>query len=270
MEFWPYYAGFHYENQVFYPDTFSLHHASYMQNNRVITVEFGSMLTDAIDYAKDAIWGKWARWLLLIVSMIVFPLILGYTMEVYRGKKPAPELEHWGRLFVDGLKLLAASLIYAIPVLIIIFLTIGAAMVPFIPFFSSGDYDLSLVAPEAIMAAAATFIIGLIIAIIVGIIVTLISTIGIVRMARTERFGEAFNFGEILAHIRATRWWPYIAALIILWVVSIVFVVILEIILFIPYLGLIIWLFALPPFILFEARYISLVYDEGVPAEPVR
>jgi hypothetical protein len=241
-----------------------------MQNNRVITLEFGSMLTDAIDYAKDAIWGKWARWLLLIVSMIIFPLILGYTMEVYRGKKPAPELEHWGRLFVDGLKLLVASLIYAIPVLIIIFLTIGAAMVPFIAFFSSGDFDLSLVAPEAIMAAVATFILGLIIAIIAGIIITLISTIGIIRMARTDRFGEAFNFGEILAHIRAIGWWPYFAALIVLWVVSIVFVIILDLILIIPYIGLIVWLFALPPFILFEARYISLVYDEGVPAEPVR
>jgi Protein of unknown function (DUF4013) len=239
------------------------------RNKRVISLEYGSMLTDAIDYAKDAIWGKWARWLLLIVSMVIFPLILGYTMEVYRGKKPAPELEHWGRLFVDGLKLLAASLIYAIPVLIIVFLTIGAALVPFIPSFSGGAFDISLVAPEAIMAAVAAFIIGLIIAIIVGIIITLISTIGIVRMARTGRFGEAFNFSEILTHIRAMGWWPYIAALIVLWVVSFVFVIILEIILFIPYIGLIIWLFALPPFILFEARYISLVYDEGVPAEPV-
>lgn len=233
-------------------------------------MEYGSMLSDATGYAKDAIWGKWARWLLLIVSMIIFPLILGYTMEVYRGKKPAPELEHWGRLFVDGVKLLVASLIYAIPVLIIIFLTLGAALVPFIPFFSGGEFDLSLVAPDAIMAAVTTFIIGLIIAIIVGIIITLVSTIGIVRMARTDRFGEAFNFGEILVHIRATGWWPYIAALIVVWLVSIVFVIILDIILLIPYLGLIIWLLALPPFILFEARYISLVYDEGVPAEPVR
>jgi hypothetical protein len=242
-----------------------------MQNNRVISLEYRSMLTDAIDYAKDAVWGKWARWLLLIVSVIIFPLILGYTMEVYRGKKPAPELEHWGRLFVDGLKLLVASLIYAIPILIIIFLTIGAAMVPFIPFFSGGASDLSLIAPEAIMAAVATFIIGLIIAIIIGIIVTLISTIGIVRMARTDRFGEAFNFGEILAHIRYIRWWPYIGALLVVWVVSMIFVLVLDaILIFIPILGWIIWLFALPPFILFEARYISLVYDEGVPAEPIR
>jgi hypothetical protein len=242
----------------------------YMQNNRVIVLEFGSMLSDAIDYAKDAVWGKWVRWLLLIVSMIIFPLILGYTMEVYRGTKPAPEPEHWGRLFVDGLKLLLASLIYAIPVLIIVFLTIGASLVPFIPFFSNGDFDFSLVAPEAVMAAVATIIIGLIIAIVIGIIITLISTIGIVRMARTDRFGEAFNFGEIFAHIRAIGWWPYIAALIVLWLVSIVFIVILELFLIIPYIGLIIWLLALPPFILFEARYISLVYDEGVPAEPVR
>ena len=47
------------------------------------------MLGDSIEYAKDAVWGKWVRWILLVISTIIFPLILGYMMEVYRGKKPA-------------------------------------------------------------------------------------------------------------------------------------------------------------------------------------
>lgn len=228
------------------------------------------MLADAFGYAKEAVWGKWLRWFLLIISMIIFPLILGYTMEIYRGTKPSPELEHWWELFVDGVKLFVASLIYAIPVLVIIILAIGAAIWPFLPFYSGSPIDPSFSAPEAIYAAIVTFAIGIIVAVIVGIIITLISTIGIVRMARTERFREAFNFGEIIEHIRRIGWWPYIVALIVLWVVSILIVVVLELLMLVPYIGIIFWICFMPPFLLFEARYISIVYDEGVPSEPVR
>jgi uncharacterized membrane protein len=228
------------------------------------------MLSDAFDYAKEAVWGKWVRWFLLVVSLIIFPLILGYTMEIYRGTSPAPELGHWWELFVDGLKLFVASLLYALPVLIIIVLAIGAAIWPFLPIFSGSPVDPSYTVPGAIYAAIATFAIGIVVAVIVAVIITLLSTIGIVRMARTERFREAFNIGEILEHIRRIGWWPYIAALIILWVVSILFVLVLELLMIIPYIGIIIWFCFMPPFLLFEARYLSLVYDEGVPAEPVR
>ncbi|WP_369425765.1 DUF4013 domain-containing protein, partial [Methanothrix sp.] len=65
------------------------------------------------------------RWLLLIICCIIFPLFMGYTMEVMRGKKPAPELENWGKLFIDGLKLFIAGLIYAIPVIILAIIFIG-------------------------------------------------------------------------------------------------------------------------------------------------
>jgi hypothetical protein len=58
-------------------------------------MDIGKVLNDSLEYAKDAVWEKWARWLLLIVSSIIFPLILGYELEVYRGKKPAPDPSEW-------------------------------------------------------------------------------------------------------------------------------------------------------------------------------
>ena len=59
-------------------------------------MDIGKTLNDSLEYAKDAVWGKWVRWLLLIISSIIFPLMLGYELEMYRGKKPAPEPENWG------------------------------------------------------------------------------------------------------------------------------------------------------------------------------
>ena len=60
-------------------------------------MEYGSIIGESIEYAKEAVWEKWTKWILLVVSTIIFPLLLGYVMEIYRGTKPAPELEHWGK-----------------------------------------------------------------------------------------------------------------------------------------------------------------------------
>lgn len=47
-------------------------------------VDYGKMVTGSFAYAKDGLVGKWMNWLLLIVSCIIFPLILGYFLRVCR------------------------------------------------------------------------------------------------------------------------------------------------------------------------------------------
>lgn len=219
-------------------------------------MEIGKSLGDSLEYAKEAVWGKWSRWILLIISTIIFPLILGYIMEIYRGKKPAPELEQWGKLFIDGLKLIVAQIIWAIPVIIIAVVAIGA------PIFAMMGNPSS----AAVMAAFAAMAVGFIILIIVGFIITLFAVIGVIRMARTERFGEAFNFSAILATIRAIGWGNYIIALIVLWIVSFIIAMVLGMLMAIPFIGWLIYLFLMVPFIIFEARYMTLIYESG--AEP--
>ncbi|HZD43521.1 MAG TPA: DUF4013 domain-containing protein [Methanomicrobiales archaeon] len=171
----------------------------------------------------------------------------------------------WSKLFIDGLKYIAASLIYGIPVLLIMLFFGGFA---FLGYATGAAIQGN---PALFISALIAFIVGIFLAVIVAIIIAFISTIGIVRMARTDEFGEAFNFSAILATIRDIGWGHYILALLVLWVVSFIFSAILSALAGIPVLGWILWLLALPAIAIFEARYIYLIYMNGAPetvAEP--
>ncbi|NYT06843.1 MAG: DUF4013 domain-containing protein [Methanomicrobiales archaeon] len=232
-------------------------------------MDIGDMLSDSLNYAIEAVWQKWGRWILLIVSTIIFPLILGYVMEIYRGTKPAPELRNWGKLFIDGLKLIVAWIIYMIPVIAVMLIFGGWA------FFTAiqqsalyGGPDALFTNPDLFMPILAGFLIGLVVAIVLGIVISLIANIGVIRMARQDRFGEAFNFGGILATIRQIGWGSYIVALIILFIVMLVFSFILGLIAAIPYIGWIIYFILIPPLSIFQARYLTQLYESGEPPAP--
>ena len=248
-------------------------------------MDFGSMLDDSFAYAKDGVWGRWTRWLLLIVSMLIFPLILGYMVRIYRGEKPAPETGKWLALFVDGLKLLLVQIIYLLPVILLVIL----ACIPVIStLVTSGvlSQDFSSMSdsqferwldshPELITELLFTggfMIILLMVAIILAIIITLFSFLGVIRFARTRIISEAFNFSAILAHIGRIGWINYIIALIAITIIGYVFSTILNFFSFIPIVGIFIELLVMGilyvPFLMFSARFSTLVYDAGEETSP--
>jgi hypothetical protein len=206
------------------------------------------MLGDSFSYAKDAVWGKWGRWILLVISTIIFPLIMGYMVRIYSGVKPAPEADNWVGMFIDGIKLLIIGIIYAIPVFIIMAIFV-------IPAIMMGDGDP--------MLALGSLGIGMIIVFIVAIIISLISAIGMIRFAQKDSMGQAFAFGAILEHIGKIGWGSYIIALIVLWIVGIVFSVITTILSAIPIIGWLIMLFLYPVWTIFAARYMTLIYESA-------
>ncbi len=249
-------------------------------------MDFGSMLDDSFAYAKDAVWERWTRWLLLMVSMLIFPLILGYMVRIYRGEKPAPEPGEWFELFIDGLKLLVVQIVYMAPVILLIIL----AFIPLIAtlvssgMFSQGPGSMSDAQferwmdnhPEVlsqILISGGFMILLLLVAVILAIIITFFSFLGVVRFARKRSVSEAFNFSEILAHIRRIGWFNYIIALIAITIIGYIFSMILNFFSFIPVIGIFIELLLMAilyvPFLLFSARYSMLVYDAGEPAVPV-
>lgn len=205
------------------------------------------MVGDSFAYAKDAVIGKWMQWVLLLIATILLCIpLLGYSLKVLRGEKPAPEVTGWGTLIIDGIKYAIVSIIWAIPALIVLFVTIGAGIAAY------------ATNPAAAVAAIGGMIVGFLVFMIVAIITGLFATIGIIRFARTGSMGEAFNFGAILETIGKIGWVNYIIALIIAGII----VGIVEVVcMIIPYIGQIILFILLPVLTIFEARYLCLLYD---------
>jgi hypothetical protein len=216
-------------------------------------MDYGSMVGESFEYAKEAVVGKWNKWIMLIIATILLGLPLaGYAMKVLRGEKPAPEVDDWGTLFIDGIKYVIVALIYAIPLIIVWVIVMGASAVAIM----SGD-------ATAMMAAFGAMAIGLLVMLVLGIIIAIFEIIGMVRFARTGSIGEAFNFGAILATIAKIGWVPYIIAIVVLVVVGIIFGIIVGILMMIPILGFLIYLCLISPWALFISRYVCQLYDSA-------
>jgi len=207
------------------------------------------MLGDSFEYTKDALVDKWMRWLILLVGTIIFPIILGYTLRVYRGEPYPPDPEDWVAVFINGIKLFIVELIWALPVIIVGLLFFGGALA----MMASGS-------DAAAAVGIGTMLIGIPFLLIVTLVVALFAAMGAVRFARTDSFGEAFNVRAILTHIGRIGWGSYIIALVVLMAVFIVISFVLGII---PVIGWVISFVIGPALSIFGARYMTLLYDSA-------
>jgi hypothetical protein len=218
-------------------------------------LDIGKAVGDSFEYAQEGLVGKWTKWFLLFVSCIIFPLFLGYMMRIYRGATPSPEPDDWGTMFIDGIRLLIVGIIYALPVIILEIFIIGSAGLALL----MGAPRQSL-HPGAVLGLIGAVIVGVLVLLVVGLIIGLIATIAFVRFARTSSFGEAFNFGAILATIGRIGWITYIFAL---FVIVLIIGIIKVICLVIPIIGIVLLLILVPLLGMFFARYITLLYDSA-------
>ncbi len=226
-------------------------------------MEYGTVISRAFEYTKDALIGKWMHWIILAVLSLVqsltlslIPLLTGYSVRVLSGKTPAPEVDDWVRLFVDGWKLNIITLIYLIPAILVFLIFGGIGVIGVLAGEAAGG-DLATIG-----AAVLSVLGGIMIAGIIAIIMAFIALFAIMRFARTDSFGEAFNFSAILNHIGKLGWGTWIIAVIILLVIAIVYGFVVGLLASIPILGWLIVLFLNVAFIIFYARYFALVYEE--------
>jgi hypothetical protein len=216
-------------------------------------MDFGNMIDESFEYAKNAIAGKYKKWLMLVIATILLGIpLMGYVMKVLRGENPSPEVVDWGTLFADGIKYLAVALIYAIPLIIVGILVVRAGV--------AGIMSGTL---SEMMAAFGLIAVGLIIMFIIAIFIAVFEIIGVVRLARTGSIGEAFNFNAILVTIKKLGWGQYLIAIGILIIAGFIMGIIFTVLMIIPVIGGIICLCLIAPFTLFIARYISLLYDNA-------
>lgn len=246
-------------------------------------MDFQEILSDAFTYTKEGVWGNTNRWLKLIIAIICLGLPFnGYIMRVYRGAKPAPDVDEWGTLFIDGLRLLAVGIVYALPLIIVWMLIFGSMLL-------AGFSDE---AAGAGIAAAGLNLLLMMVMYIYEIAIAVIMPIASIRFARTNTFAEAFNFSGIFATIGRIGWLNYIIAIILVGLVvgipmmvlifGFVIVAIIiggasvfllkeaGILIFFGLLALMLLIIVIvsPLFGIFQARCLTRVYESAPPAEP--
>jgi hypothetical protein len=240
-------------------------------------MDFTEIVRDALTYVKQGVFENRGRWMRLILALILLAIPMnGYVMRIYRGETPAPEVDRWGRLFIDGLKLMIVGLIWSIPILVIWVFTYGALVAAV---FSGNTHSLSAWTPNM----------GLVLLMYVAeIAVGILLPVASIRFARSNSFTEAFNFSAIIGHISRIGWISYILGLLIVAVLvavpvmalicifvllGIILAVIsgfnLAVVLGIIAIAIIVILLISPLFAIFQARYWTRIYDSAIPAPVV-
>lgn len=264
-----------------------------------MNMDNGILVTESFSYMKDTLAGKWTRWLIFIICglpMALLPFVFnpekiakatefswdlipvkeiatlfiaafllsfilsGYLARIYRGATTPPEFDNWGSLYIDGIRIAITGFLWFVPVLLA---TIGMILILVVGFTEGSTVPKSL--------TFVVMILLLIVMVIFGIIALLYSMMGIIRCARTGSIREGIRFTAITGTLRSIGWVNYIVALIVLFVIGIVFFIVLSALSLIPYVGDIIQLVFIPVYSIFSARYMTRVYEHAEPqaAAPV-
>ena len=249
------------------------------------------MISQSIEYSKEALIGKWARWIIFVIlglPMALLPFVFdvdtiakttdfsweqvpwgqvaalviagillsfflsGYVVRIYRGVQPAPDFNDWGFLLLDGLKMQVLGLIWFLPILIPILVLVALSLA-----------GLSGPGPGS-MGLAVALLIVLAILMVLAIVVGLLIPMALIRFARTGSIREGLRFSAISEHIGRIGWGQYILALIILFVISLIFGVVIIILSLIPFIGWVLELILTPLLTVFTARFYTLVYEQGM------
>ncbi|GAA5262476.1 DUF4013 domain-containing protein [Methanocalculus sp. MC3] len=228
-------------------------------------MDFDRLLINSFLYTKDAFLGKQSRWILFIISKyLLYPIFLGYMVEIYRGKMPSrtdnpyefiDDEPVFGALFFNGLKLFVIKLIYTVPIAII------AAPLLITLIFGDEDALSGLVSGTGIVPEEVLFAFGFLTGLAIVIYTFLIGInlpIALVRFSRTGLMREAFRFFEIQKIIGHIGRLNYIIALFLL---AIIIGLIEYLLLQVPEIGWALLIIFTPVLAVFSARYITMIYE---------
>lgn len=187
----------------------------------------------------------------IIVSLIFSIIVSGYGLGVIRkaieNSDEFPMLDPVNN-FIDGIKVIIIGIVFFI--------------IPFIITF------ILMLITGAVGAGLDNLVAGLgfgaIIAVILFIIFAIFEIIAIARFAKTDEFGDAFNFGAIMEDIKRIGIAKIIAFLIVAFIVIFIAYIIISILAIIPFIGIIIAEIISGAFVLlFYNRGIGLLYDDA-------
>jgi len=175
----------------------------------------------------------------IIVTILSSIFIYGFMMKVYRGGELA--LDHWGKMFVEGLLGLIIMFIYMIPYTVV----------------------STLLALGPMDNPAYLIILGILIPTILLIVSIMVAMMGIIKFAKEGHFGAAFQLKELFSLIANIGWLKYLGY----WILMSLIVGVVELVLIcIPLVGLIIFVAAMPFIMIVTARFFANIYESALPA----
>ncbi len=209
--------------------------------------------TDSINYTR-ILFTDLGR-LLILVILDIIPIVnlvvLGYIGRVIKeppDSKELPPLENYLDLWVQGLKIVVAAIIYMIIPMILVVPFVFLTILAWMAFPSLAVFGWFVAIPMLLIGVLLAFFLAILLA------------MAIVNMVRKDSFGKAFAIGEILGVIGRVGWGTYILWLVVLFVCMLIVSGIGSI----PAIGWILSLIIAPIFGVFVARSASLTYLEGV------
>jgi hypothetical protein len=149
-----------------------------------------------------------------IIGLVPLIIVLGYTIEVIRNvmngeERPLPEWSDWGGFLSRGFKVAAAAFIWALPaILLSIPLAVGSALTN----QGQGGEAIGI----TIVACASCLLL------LWALFATLLSPAIYIRIAATDRFSSAFEFGKMWAFTRDNLGNIIIALLLVIIVVGLI------------------------------------------------
>jgi len=212
-------------------------------------MDISSIFSNAFGYTKRmaADVGRLIILIVLSIIPIVNFIVAGYGAKVVREPPESvepPSLKGYVDMWIQGLKIVVATIIWMIVPIVLISLGFG---------LSAAFYSY----PATFGAWVVLGAVGVAVAFLIAIIMSM----ALVHMVKHDRFGKAFAIGEILEIIRRIGWGKYILWVVVTFVIGLVLSAIGNI----PYVGWLISLIIAPLFIVFVARSASLIYSEGAP-----
>ncbi len=150
----------------------------------------------------------------ILVGLVLFFPLLGYMLEVLKNVRqgqptPLPEWSDFGALFMTGLMVFIISLVYNIPALIFAGIGVVANIVA-----ASGGGDTAEVL--GIVSACLSCV-----QIVLSLLAYFLLPAGLIRYARYETLGSAFQFGEIFSFISGNLG-DYIITVVVAWVAALI------------------------------------------------
>jgi len=212
-------------------------------------LDLAKNLSDSFEFAKKLFsdFGRLAILIILDIIPLVNLIVVGYGARVLRESPridAPPKLEKYGKLFVDGVKIFVATLIYMIIPLILIAAGIGSFAVSDLMRGVSGRLLLG-----------GTGVILVLVGAVLAFVMLIIESAGIAHMVKTGKLSKAFAFSEILNLIGKVGWGKYIAWIVL---VAIIYVII-TLVSMIPIVGWLILLIVGPVLTTFISRSLGLL-----------